>query len=82
MPTILQGYSAAPCNAFDYEKPVMSNVLYMFYLSKALDFCDTFFIIVGKKWQQLSFLHVYHHFTVFLVRARSLPTARGLCIGD
>ena len=27
---------------------------------------DTFFIIVGKKWRQLSFLHVYHHVSVFL----------------
>lgn len=62
------GYSATPCNTFSAEKPVMGNVLYMFFLSKILDFCDTFFIIVGKKWNQLSFLHVYHHLTIFFVR--------------
>ena len=47
----------------------MGNVLYMFYLSKILDFCDTIFIILGKKWKQLSFLHVYHHLTIFAVSA-------------
>lgn len=47
----------------------MGNVLYMFYLSKILDFFDTIFIILGKKWKQLSFLHVYHHLTIFSVSA-------------
>lgn len=45
----------------------MGNVLYMFYLSKILDFFDTIFIILGKKWNQLSVLHVYHHLTIFFV---------------
>ena len=62
-----QNYSAMPCNAFNAEKPVMGNVMYMFYLSKILDFFDTVFIILGKKWKQLSFLHVYHHLTIFAV---------------
>jgi elongation of very long chain fatty acids protein 4 len=61
------GYTALPCNAFNFENPVMGNVLYMFYLSKVLDFFDTFFIIVGKKWNQLSLLHVYHHLTIFFI---------------
>ncbi|GMF11531.1 unnamed protein product [Phytophthora lilii] len=61
------GYSPAPCNAFKADNPVMGNVLYLFYLSKMLDLCDTFFIVVGKKWRQLSFLHVYHHLSVLLM---------------
>ena len=40
--------------------------LWLFYASKVLDFVDTFFIVIGKKWKQLSFLHVYHHTTIFL----------------
>ncbi|ETI51040.1 hypothetical protein F441_05547 [Phytophthora nicotianae CJ01A1] len=60
-------YSAAPCNAFKADDPVMGNVLYLFYLSKMLDLCDTVFIILGKKWKQLSILHVYHHLTVLFV---------------
>ncbi|RMX64190.1 hypothetical protein DD238_006649 [Peronospora effusa] len=61
------GYSPAPCNAFKADAPVMGNVLYLFYLSKMLDMCDTIFIIVGKKWRQLSFLHVYHHLSVLVI---------------
>jgi elongation of very long chain fatty acids protein 4 len=54
------------CNSYDAKHPPMANVLWLFYASKVLDFVDTFFIIVGKKWKQLSFLHVYHHTTIFL----------------
>lgn len=60
------GYSLTPCNAFNVENPPLGNLLWLFYLSKILDFVDTFLIIVGKKWKQLSFLHVYHHFSIFL----------------
>eukprot|EP00635_Sarcinochrysidales_sp_CCMP3193_P003353 CAMPEP_0118910148 /NCGR_PEP_ID=MMETSP1166-20130328/12415_1 /TAXON_ID=1104430 /ORGANISM="Chrysoreinhardia sp, Strain CCMP3193" /LENGTH=282 /DNA_ID=CAMNT_0006849601 /DNA_START=18 /DNA_END=866 /DNA_ORIENTATION=+ len=60
------GYSLV-CNTFDATTPAMSHVLWLFYISKVLDFMDTFFILVGKKWKQLSFLHVYHHFSIFLV---------------
>lgn len=45
----------------------MSNVLWVFYLSKVLDFCDTAFIVLRKKDRQLSFLHVFHHTSIFLV---------------
>ena len=54
------------CNSYDAKHPPMANVLWLFYASKVLDFVDTFFIVVGKKWKQLSFLHVYHHTTIFL----------------
>nr|CCA25115.1 elongation of very long chain fatty acids protein pu [Albugo laibachii Nc14] len=69
------GYSLMPCNAYNHRKPVMGNVLYMFYLSKILDFTDTVFIVLGKKWNQLSFLHVYHHLTIFLVYFLNLRLA-------
>lgn len=32
-----------------------------------LDFMDTIFIVLKKSLRQLSFLHVYHHCTIFLV---------------
>jgi elongation of very long chain fatty acids protein 4 len=60
------GYTVMPCNAFDTEKAPVANLLWMFYVSKAWDFWDTIFIVLGKKWRQLSFLHVYHHTTIFL----------------
>jgi len=57
------------CNAakFTDPSPPLANLLWLFYISKVLDFADTFFIILGHKWTQLSFLHVYHHATIFLI---------------
>jgi elongation of very long chain fatty acids protein 4 len=60
------GYTLLPCNAFNHENPPIGFILYLFYLSKILDFVDTFFIIAEKRWKQLSFLHVYHHAFTFL----------------
>jgi len=59
------GYSLLPCENFNYENPPLGNVLWLFYVSKVLDFMDTIFIVLRKKSDQLSFLHVYHHFTIF-----------------
>ena len=64
------GYSIIPCNEFNHKNPAIAFVLYVFYLSKILDFLDTAFIIAEKRWKQLTFLHVYHHVTIFLVRTR------------
>ncbi|CAM9107941.1 unnamed protein product [Discosporangium mesarthrocarpum] len=61
-----QGYSAVPCNPFNYTDPPVGNVLWLFYISKILDFMDTVFIVLKKSWRQLSFLHVYHHCTIFM----------------
>ena len=55
------------CNAFEPTESGMAVVLHLFYLSKVLDFFDTLFMIVKGNWRQVSFLHVYHHFTIFLV---------------
>ncbi|KAL7530223.1 hypothetical protein ACHAXR_003369 [Thalassiosira sp. AJA248-18] len=60
------GYTAIPCNDFNVKDPPIGNLLWLFYISKVWDFWDTIFIVLGKKWRQLSFLHVYHHFTIFL----------------
>eukprot|EP01083_Nonionella_stella_P078200 213859_1 len=59
------GYSFT-CNPYDKVNPPVANLLWLFYVSKIWDFWDTIFIVLGKKWRQLSFLHVYHHFTIFL----------------
>ena len=56
------------CNNFEPNDSDtrMHQLLYIFYLSKALDFLDTLFIVFHKKDKQLSFLHLYHHVTIFL----------------
>jgi hypothetical protein len=59
-------YTAMPCNDYSQNNPPIANLLWLFYLTKVWDFWDTIFIVLGKKWRQLSFLHVYHHLTIFL----------------
>lgn len=66
MQAYMAGYSILPCNPFNQENPPITRILYIFYLSKILDFLDTVFIILEKRWKQLSFLHVYHHTSIFL----------------
>jgi len=64
-----QGYSLFPWpsnNTFNAAQPAVANLMWLFYMSKILDFFDTFTIVVQKKWKQLSFLHVYHHSSVFM----------------
>lgn len=43
----------------------MTNAVWWFYFSKCIEFCDSFFFILRKKDNQLTFLHVYHHSTMF-----------------
>lgn len=80
--TLTQGYTLLPCEPYNATKPPIGAVLWFFYVSKILDFADTVFIILGKKWKQLSFLHVYHHVTIFLVsstKKKQMP--QDCCVG-
>lgn len=43
----------------------ITNAIWWFYFSKCIEFCDSFFFILRKKDIQLTFLHVYHHSTMF-----------------
>jgi elongation of very long chain fatty acids protein 4 len=54
------------CNVHDLAQDGMAFISHCFYLSKALDFFDTLFMIIKGNWRQVSFLHVYHHFSIFL----------------
>jgi fatty acid desaturase/cytochrome b involved in lipid metabolism len=55
------------CNEHDLAQDGMAFVLHVFYFSKVLDFADTVFMIVKRNWRQVSFLHVYHHTSIFLI---------------
>jgi hypothetical protein len=44
--------------------PSLEFFLFVHYLSKYLDFFDTFFIVTRKSDEQFSFLHLYHHATI------------------
>lgn len=43
----------------------IAAALWWYYVSKGIEYLDTVFFILRKKFNQISFLHVYHHFTMF-----------------
>jgi len=45
----------------------MARILWIFYASKILEFGDTFIMALRKNFHQISFLHVYHHTTIFAI---------------
>ncbi|XP_037070347.1 elongation of very long chain fatty acids protein 4-like isoform X2 [Pollicipes pollicipes] len=65
-----QGYSWL-CEPVDYstspEAMRITSALWFYYISKLLEFMDTVFFVLRKKNSQITFLHVYHHSTMFLL---------------
>ncbi|KAK7930774.1 hypothetical protein WMY93_007169 [Mugilogobius chulae] len=41
------------------------KALWWYYFSKLIEFMDTFFFILRKNNHQITFLHIYHHSTMF-----------------
>eukprot|EP01013_Petalomonas_cantuscygni_P038682 TRINITY_DN69896_c0_g1_i1.p1 TRINITY_DN69896_c0_g1~~TRINITY_DN69896_c0_g1_i1.p1 ORF type:complete len:293 (+),score=52.32 TRINITY_DN69896_c0_g1_i1:28-879(+) len=60
-------YSVIPCNPYRVSSPVVADILHVFYLSKVLDFVDTFFIVAEGKTKQFTFLHIFHHASIFSI---------------
>ncbi|KAJ8984866.1 hypothetical protein NQ317_002705 [Molorchus minor] len=59
-------YICEPCRQkYHPDELQIANAVWWYYFSKLLEFCDTFFFILRKKDRQLTFLHVYHHSTMF-----------------
>lgn len=58
------GYSFG-CEEVDYSNSPkalrMANVCWWFYMSKFIELLDTIFFVMRKKFNQCSFLHVFHH---------------------
>ncbi|SBT77856.1 long chain polyunsaturated fatty acid elongation enzyme, putative [Plasmodium ovale] len=54
-------------NYVDFSKANIALCCWLFYLNKMLDFMDTILIVARKKWNQFTFLHAYHHISIFLV---------------
>jgi hypothetical protein len=64
-------------NPFGLNTPFNDNIskyIYLHYLTKYFDFFDTFFIVLGKKARQLSFLHLYHHSSIVLMWKYAIVT--------
>ncbi|XP_065226410.1 very long chain fatty acid elongase 4-like isoform X2 [Planococcus citri] len=59
-------YVCQPVTYVNHKEELrIANAVWWYYFSKLLEFCDTFFFILRKKDKQLTFLHVYHHSTIF-----------------
>lgn len=62
------GYSYS-CQKVNYtddrDEMRIAKALWWAYFSKVVEFLDTVFFILRKKNNQVSFLHVYHHATIF-----------------
>mmetsp|Transcript_51519 Transcript_51519/g.129251 ORF Transcript_51519/g.129251 Transcript_51519/m.129251 type:complete len:273 (-) Transcript_51519:45-863(-) len=56
------------CNSVDRTETGvgMTKILWLFFFSKLIEFLDTMFMVLRKNFRQVSFLHVYHHITIFL----------------
>ncbi|KAL8614268.1 hypothetical protein ACOMHN_007606 [Nucella lapillus] len=50
---------------YDPHEMRIAKALWWFYFSKLVEMLDTIFFILRKKDNQVSFLHVYHHATMF-----------------
>ncbi|QRY18893.1 ORF-23 [Teiidae poxvirus 1] len=63
-----RGYSYI-CQPIDYSDNVyevrIAKALWWYYISKGIEYLDTIFFIMRKKFNHVSFLHVYHHCTMF-----------------
>ena len=59
------GYYYWPCEPMDPStnpRPMaIASALWLYYLSKILELLDSVFFILRGKYNQLTFLHVYHH---------------------
>ena len=63
-----------PNSAYDEGTRVS---VFVHYLCKYLDFMDTAFIVLRKKEEQLSFLHVFHHGSIGVVWGYLLHIGHG-----
>ncbi|XP_043648443.1 elongation of very long chain fatty acids protein 4 [Drosophila teissieri] len=71
-------FGCQPCRvSFNPLEMRVVTAFWWFYISKIFEFADTAFFILRQKWSQLSFLHVYHHSTMFVfcwILVKWMPT--------
>ena len=53
--------------SYDKNEMKVTNALWFYYFSKAIEFLDTIFMVVRKRFTQITFLHVFHHSTMFII---------------
>ncbi|XP_043929674.1 elongation of very long chain fatty acids protein 4 [Protopterus annectens] len=57
------------CQSVNYSEDVnemrIASALWWYYVSKGIEYIDTVCFILRKKFSQVTFLHVYHHCSMF-----------------
>lgn len=48
----------------DPKEARMARIIHMFFLSKIVELVDSVLMVLRKKQEQISFLHVYHHCSI------------------
>ena len=54
-------------NRMNVNDIAMTQIVYVFYVSKIYEFLDTVIMIVKGSLRQVSFLHVYHHVSISFI---------------
>ena len=45
----------------------VTSALWFYFVSKAVEFMDTIFMVIRKRFTQITFLHVFHHSTMLII---------------
>jgi elongation of very long chain fatty acids protein 4 len=45
----------------------LAKLMWLFYISKLPEFGDTFLMMLKQNYHQVTFLHLYHHSTIFVI---------------
>ncbi|KAH6555565.1 hypothetical protein KP509_1Z244000 [Ceratopteris richardii] len=54
-------------NAYNEEEKSMAHYIYVFYMSKMVEFLDTIIMLLKRNVRQVTVLHVYHHVSVAII---------------
>ena len=60
-------WCSPPLYATDEFSVRYARAIWLYYVSKLLEFTDTTFFVLRGKFSQVTFLHVYHHATMPLI---------------
>ncbi|KAJ8713031.1 hypothetical protein PYW08_008335 [Mythimna loreyi] len=84
----LSGYYSLWCQKIIYEDTPLERVVvsrvWLYYMIKVIDLLDTVFFVLRKKFNQVSFLHVYHHLGMCLlgfIGTKYVPGGHGIMLG-
>jgi elongation of very long chain fatty acids protein 4 len=53
--------------SYDKNEMKITSALWFYYFSKLIEFFDTIFMILRKHFSQLTFLHIFHHSSMFIL---------------